>query len=154
MSAVSRQWTDGLQLNSKTAEVLGKFDRRRRFLLVIRGIASSLVILFSLAAVITCIDYIWLIPDPVRWALSICAYGVSVFVLYSLGIRPMGHHDPEQIARQVEASEVKLREDLLSAVELANPLHVNGAVSFRNRLQDNVAVRVSSLDVARLLPVR
>ncbi|MDA9777878.1 hypothetical protein N9D38_05510 [Rubripirellula sp.] len=154
MSAVSRQWTDGLQLNAKTAEVLGKFDRRRRFLLVIRGIASSLVILFSLVAVITCIDYIWLIPDPVRWALSVCAYGVSLFVLYSLGIRPMGHHDPEQIARQVEASEVKLKEDLLSAVELANPLHVNGAVSFRNRLQDNVAVRVSSLDVVRLLPVR
>lgn len=154
MSSVSRQWIAGLQLNHKTAEVLGKFDRRRRLLLIFRGAASSIVILLTLVALITCIDFAWLIPDFIRWSMSLTAYGASVFGFWYLGIRPMGHHDPEQIARQVEASEANLREDLLSAVELANPLHINGATSFRNRLQDTVATRVSALDLANLLPVK
>ena len=45
MSSVSRHLTDGLQLNPKTAEVLSRFDQRRRLLLLIRGGASALVIL-------------------------------------------------------------------------------------------------------------
>lgn len=153
MSSVSRNLTDGLQLNPKTAEVLSRFDQRRRILLLIRGSASALVILLLSAVFITLVDYFWIISDPFRWALSFSAYGLAALMLYLLGIRPMGQRDPEQIARQVEASDSVLREDLLSAVELANPLHINGARSFRNRLQDRVGERASVLDVGTLLPV-
>lgn len=153
MSSVSRPLTDGLQLNPKTAEVLGRFDRRRRFLLLLRGIASAMVALLVSVAVISFADYLWLLPDSLRWTMSLLAYGFMVIVFYALGLQPMGRRSPEEIAKQVEASDSRLREDLLSAVELANPLHVNGAISFRNRLQETVASKASTLDVPHLLPL-
>ena len=153
MSSVSRQWINDLQLNQKTAEVLGKFDRRRRLLLIARGIASAVVILLVLVALIACADFIWLVPDGMLWMMSAASYVVSIFGFWVFGVRPMGQQDPEQVARQLEASETDLREDLLSAVELANPLYVNGATSFRKRLQDTVATRVSGLDLVSLLPI-
>ena len=153
MSSVSRQLTDGLQLNPKTAEVLGRFDRRRRYLLVLRGIASGIVALLVAVSLISFADFLWILPDSIRWALSLTAYGFTAFVFYALGVRPIGQRTPEAIAKQVEASDARLREDLLSAVELANPLHVNGAISFRNRLQETVATKASSLDVHQLLPL-
>ena len=77
MSSVSRNLTDGLQLNPKTAEVLSRFDQRRRILLLIRGGASALVILLLSAVFITLVDYFWIISDPFRWALSSSAYGLA-----------------------------------------------------------------------------
>ena len=154
MSSVSRHFTDGLHLNPKTAEVLGRFERRRRFLVISKGIASAVVSLLMVVACITLVDYLWIISDIVRWCLSVAAYAFSAISLYAVGIRPLGQKDPERIARQVEAGDSAMREDLLSAVELANPLYVNGSLSFRNRLQDIVATKASVLDVINLLPFR
>ncbi len=46
-----------------------------------------------------------------------------------------------------------LREDLLSAVELADPEDANGSPDFRDRLQGRVARRVAAVNVSGLLPL-
>ncbi len=111
MSSVSRHFTDGLHLNPKTAEVLGRFERRRRFLVISKGIASEVVSLLMVVACITLVDYLWIISDIVRWCLSVAAYALSAISLYAVGIRPLGQKDPERIARQVEAGDSAMRED-------------------------------------------
>ncbi len=153
MSSITNSITDGLQLNPETAEVLGRFDRRRRLLLSLRGIASAVVTLLVAISVIAIIDYVWIVGDFLLWILGAFAYLGAAAMFYSLGIRPLGDRDAQQVARQVEATDSSLREDLLSAVELADPTTTNGSLSLRRVLQESVATRASRLDMGHLLPV-
>ncbi len=69
------------------------------------------------------------------------------------GLRHLGADDPRQLARQLETADPRLREDLLSAVELADPGSANGSEGFREWLQRRVSSRTAMLDIRRLLPV-
>ena len=43
MSSISSNLSYGLHLDPKTAKVMDRFDRRRRVLLALRGIAAAIV---------------------------------------------------------------------------------------------------------------
>ncbi len=153
MSSISTELSYGLALDPKTAAALTSFARRRRVLLVLRAIAAGfLVFVAAMTAVAVC-DFTWLLSDVIRWSLSLGAYLVTGVSMWWFGLRQLGHEDPKQIARQLESADPRLREDLLSAVELADPDLVNGSPSFRQRLQQSVAARAARLNIGGLLPV-
>ena len=87
-------------------------------------------------------DYLFLLPDAVRWSLSFAGYLVAFSACWWFGIRLIRDRDARHLARRIESAEPVLREDLLSAVELADPEDANGSPVFRNRLQGRVARRV------------
>ena len=136
---------------------LQAFARRRRDLIIVRGVLVTLTLLIAAMLGVAAVDF-WvpLLADGVRWALSGAAYLVVFATAWWQGVRPLLHApNDRQLARIVEHAEPKLREDLLSAVELG---HANGAVfdleQFRVLLQKDVSARIRDLRVEALLPVR
>jgi hypothetical protein len=143
-------------LDPVIVQKLQAFARRRRTLIMIRGVLAIVATLVAAMILVAAVDYyIPLLPDWVRWVLSGMAYA-SVFVIaWRQCLGPLLHSpDERQIARILEHAEPKLREDLLSAVELG---HSEGAIfdslQFRNLLQTDVSARIQHLKVDSLLPV-
>ena len=144
----------GLQLDANTAVALSRFAKRRRALLVLRAIAAGIIFFVATMMVVALCDYLWLLSDGVRWLLSLCGYAITFGAMWWFGLRHLGSDDPRQLARQLETADPRLREDLLSAVELADPESANGSEGFREWLQRRVSSRTAMLDIRRLLPVR
>ncbi|MGB7324190.1 MAG: hypothetical protein WBD31_04925 [Rubripirellula sp.] len=153
MASVTGNLQTQLDLSPTTASALDQFTRRRRVLLIIRAIAVGLVAAIAAITVIAVCDYVWILSDGVRWMLSLVGYGVVGASAWRYGLRHLGQQDPRQIARQLESADPRLRDDLLSAVELANPNSANGSERFRERLQSSVGRRTSMVNVAKLLPI-
>ncbi|MEM1067911.1 MAG: hypothetical protein AAGI63_03370 [Planctomycetota bacterium] len=153
MSSIGTNLTFGLDLDPKTAVLLTRFSRRRRRLIQIRAIAAGLLFLAASMIVVAMCDYQWVLSEPLRWMLSIFAYGTTVAAMWWFGFRHLDRGDPRQIARQLESVDENMREDLLSAVELADPAEANGSPGFRHRLQRSVARRAIGTEIGRLLPV-
>ncbi len=153
MSSISSDLLYSLQLAPETAEALTRFARRRRGLLALRAIAVGIVCFLAIMLSVAICDYVWLLSDGPRWLLSLCGYAATFAAMWWSGLRHFGVADPRQIARQLESAAPRLREDLLSAVELADPQSANGSEGFRQRLQRSVARRAALLDFSRLLPV-
>ncbi len=143
----------GLQLDANTANALSHFARRRRVLLVLRAIAAGIIFFVATMILVAVCDYLWLLSDGLRWLLSLCGYAITFAAMWWLGLRHVGANDPRQLARQLETADPRLREDLLSAVELADPESANGSEGFREWLQRRVSRRTATLDISRLLPV-
>lgn len=141
-----------LNLDPKTSAALTEFSRRRRLLLIMRAIAAGTIILIVSMLVIALCDYLFFLSDSVRWLMSLVGYVSVVAAMWHQGLRHVSENDPKNLARKLESAAPKLREDLLSAVELADPNLVNGSEGFRQRLQRNVARRVSGIEIRRLLP--
>ncbi len=124
---------------------------------MLRGVLATVTTLIVAMLVVAAVDYwIPLLSDAVRWVLSGTAYAAVLGAVWWQVVRPLLHApDERQIARIVEHAEPKLREDLLSAVELG---HAEGAIfdsaQFRALLQSDVSARVQDLRVESLLPVR
>ena len=137
-------------------EKLRAFARRRKRLIILRGVLATLATLMVAMIVVAAFDYwIPLLADGVRWALSGTAYAAVLIIVWRHFARPLLHApDERQIARIVEHAEPRLREDLLSAVELGNPQgEVFDSAQFRALLQSDVSARVKDLQVETLLPV-
>lgn len=143
----------GLQLDAKTADALSRFAKRRRSLLMLRAIAAGMVFLLATMMLVALSDYLWLLSDGVRWLLSLSGYAITFAAMWWWGLRDLRVDDPCRLARQLETTDPRLREDLLSAVELADPASANGSEGFRAWLQRRVSRRAAVLDVRRLLPV-
>ncbi|MEI6655687.1 MAG: hypothetical protein WCP45_13040, partial [Verrucomicrobiota bacterium] len=136
---------------------LRAFARRRRSLIILRGGLATVATLMVAMIGVAAFDYwIPLLADGVRWALSATAYAAVFFIIWRQWVRPLLHApDERQIARIVEHAEPKLREDLLSAVELGSAQgEVFDSAQFRALLQSDVSARVQGLEVEALLPVR
>lgn len=153
MSSISSQLWPDLQLDPETAKALARFARRRRALLLLRTAAVGIVSLVATMVIVALFDYLWLLNDATRWLLSLAGYIATFTAMWRFGLRGFSIDDPQQIARQIESAAPRLREDLLSAVELADPDLANGSEGFRQRLQRSVARRAALLDIGRLLPV-
>jgi hypothetical protein len=144
------------QLDPVILQKLRAFARRRRRLILLRGVLATLTTFSAAMLLVAAVDYwIPLLSDAVRWALSGTAYAAVIAVGWWQCLRPLWHApDERQIARIVEHAEPELREDLLSAVELG---HAEGAIldsaQFRALVQMDVAARVQDLRVVSLLPV-
>ncbi len=122
-------------------------------MLLLRAIAAGIVFFVATMVLVAACDYLWLLSDGARWLLSLCGYAITLGAMWWFGLRLWGADDPRQLARQLESADPRLREDLLSAVELADPNAANGSESFREWLQRRVSRRTALLDIKRLLPV-
>lgn len=146
-----------ITLDPIVSNKLRQFARRRMWLIVARGICAGLVTFLLCTAIVAAIDWYWLLGDQVRWGLSAAIYLPVVVVVWMTCVRKMMHLPArEEIASQVELSEPQLRENLLSAVELAtdDPSVLHDSPVFRALLQGKVAEQMGRIQVPRLLPVK
>ena len=152
--SLDTNFSRGLKLDPQTTNALSHFAQRRRMLLLLRSVAGGLAFLILAMAFVASCDYLFLLSDGVRWSLSLTSYAAALFAFWFLGLRHLGKHDPRSIARKLESADPLLREDLLSAVELADPNEANGSIGFRNELQQKVGLHSAGLDFGKVLPVK
>lgn len=135
---------------------LAAFSERRRKLIILRGICAAAATLLLAMMVVALIDAIFVLPDWARWSLSGVAYLAVIIVEWRASLRLLMHAPgSRRLARLVESAEPKLREDLLSAVELGETqgAEVTDSAQFRALVQSDVAHRMEGMDMERLLPV-
>ena len=137
-------------------EKLTAFARRRRSLIVTRGIFAAVTMLLLTMLVIAAIDLSVRMPDWLRWTLSGSAYLAVLVIAWRQCLTWLLHApDSRQLARLIEHAEPRLREDLLSAVELGQTKgEVFDSEQFRALLQDDVAGKMERMEVKTLLPVK
>lgn len=144
------------KLDPRILSKLEAFAQRRRKLILIRGGATAFAMLLATMLVVAAVDYFFVLPDGVRYGLSAAAYLAVIIAEWRTCLRLLAHAPgPKRLARLVEHAEPKLREDLLSAVELGSETdeRVFDSPQFRALLQDDVASRMDGVEVERLLPV-
>ncbi|KAA5546218.1 hypothetical protein FYK55_04830 [Roseiconus nitratireducens] len=154
MATVPENTITGADLDPITRQALEAFRRRRGTLLLLRAAGVALLVFFTLTTLLAVVDFLFLIPDALRWCLSIGIYVAVGVSAWRAGIAPRRERDPLSLARHVESAAPLLREDLFSAVELADPRSSNGSPAFRKILQTRVARRISKLDFDDLLPLQ
>ncbi len=143
------------QIDPLILQKLQAFSRRRRQLIIRRGIYASVTTLLAAMMIVALIDKFVMLPDGVRWGLSGAAYLAVIIVEWRSCLRLLVHAPgSRKLARLVEHAEPKLREDLLSAVELgeSKPEAIFDSEQFRALVQSDVASRMEKLDVEQLLP--
>ncbi|WP_442505377.1 hypothetical protein SH528x_004163 [Novipirellula sp. SH528] len=153
MSAAGSSLVSQLKLDPATATALQSFARRRRWLIWLRCIAIAVLAFFGTVFVVALADHLWLLPESLRMILSLAAYGITAAVLWGFGLRHLRRDDPQELARQLETTAPRVRDDLLSAVELGDPRFANGSIELQNRLQQSVGRRLQKIDVTGLLPI-
>ena len=129
-------------LDPIVANKLQQFARRRMWLIVARGVCAGLVAFLICVAIVAAMDWYWLLSDKARWGLSLSMYVPVLSVIWTTCLRKLlSRPAKEEIASQVEMSEPQLRENLLSAVELAtdDPSALHDSPVFRSLLQGKVA---------------
>ncbi|MCA9146228.1 MAG: hypothetical protein KDB05_25745, partial [Planctomycetales bacterium] len=144
-------------LDPTVANKLRHFGRRRFQLLVMRGICAAVVTFLLCMAIVAVIDWYWVLTEEMRWSLSGAGYFVTLAVVWMTSLRKLVHLPArEEIATHVEAAEPGLRENLLSAVELAtdNPAALHDSPVFRSLLQGEVAQQMAMIRIRNLLPLR
>ena len=110
------------KLDPRIISKLRAFAERRRKLILIRGAATAAAMLLATMLLVAAIDFTFVLPDVVRWSLSGVAYLAVLIAEWRTCLRLLAHApNPRRLARLVEHAEPKLREDLLSAVELGTP---------------------------------
>ena len=143
--------------STPSRSALRAFRRRRAGLILLRGVCATLVTLVTAMAAVVLLDFLFVLPDMVRWALSAAGYAVSLAVAWRTCLRKIVRMPSDrQLARLVEATRPELREDLISAVELGSwqaDEDIDSPV-FRQLLQESVAGRVDGLRASQLLPWR
>lgn len=139
------------------AKKLAQFRRRRFMLILARGLCSGIITFLICFAIVSAIDWYWLLDDQVRWYLSGAAYVCVAIAVWVTCLRRMIHLPAmEEIATQMEMTEPELRENLLSAVELAtdDEAALNDSPVFRSLLQGKVAEQMTQVRVRNLLPIK
>jgi len=145
------------QIDPLILQKLQAFSERRRKLIIRRGIYAAVATLVATMMLVAFIDWLFVLPDAVRWALSGAAYLAIIVVEWRSCLRLLiSAPGARKLARLVEHAEPKLREDLLSAVELgeAQPEAVFDSEQFRALVQSDVAARMEKLDMEQLLPAQ
>ena len=133
---------------------LQAFAKRRRKLIVIRGVCAALAMLLATMMAVALVDTLFTLEDWARWTLSGVAYAAVLIAEWRACLRLLVHMpDPRRVARLIEHAEPKLREDLLSAVELGQGDAAFDSEQFRQLVQSDVAARMEKVDIDRLLPV-
>jgi hypothetical protein len=145
------------QLDPVVVRRLQQFARRRRRLIVVRGLCAGIVSLLLCMGLIGAADWYWLLSDTVRWIMSGCLYVVVVAAVWMTSLRRMIRVPADsELAARFEQAEPALRRNLLSAVELATdqPEVIHDSPVFRSLLQQQVAEQIARTPVTRLLPGR
>ena len=104
---------------------LEEFRKRRRNLIVLRGLCSAVVSLLAFFTVIAVADYLVGMSENLRYALTIGGYFLVLFMVWRTCARLLLElPSKKHLARLVEKTSPELREDLLSAVELLSLIHI------------------------------
>ena len=153
MSSLQTNALSDLQLDPSISRRLSEFARRRVQLLTLRSVSAGAISLITTMSLVALSDYFWILDDTVRRLLSMIAYGVSLGLMFRYRWHRADRSDLLRIAKQFESADPRLREDVLSAVELADPQSANGSPSFRQGLQQRTGHRLVRVDVRQLLPL-
>lgn len=146
------QFTDHVDLSPATTRILDQFGDRRRQLLLSRATAAAFLAFTAALTLIAICDYVWLLSTQMRSSLSVVAYLAAAFAFWFFGLRSYRNSDRRELAKQFESADPRLRGQMLSAVELADPETQNGSPSFRRYLQHRVGAKVGATSLKRLLP--
>ena len=141
------------ELDPVTLESLQRFRRRRGLLLALRGLGVGLLVFVTLTLLLALLDYAFFLSDTVLWSLSGLMYVTTLVAVWYSGIAPAGRTDTLSIAQRAESAAPQLREELVSAVELADPQGANGSAYFRLLLQSRVAKQLNTIDLSKMLPL-
>ncbi|RYD74871.1 MAG: hypothetical protein EOP84_19210, partial [Verrucomicrobiaceae bacterium] len=134
---------------------LDAFSKRRRKLIILRGVFAALAMLLATMMMVALVDYLFILPDWLRWSLSGLAYIAVIITEWRACLRLLLHAPgPRRLARLIEHAEPKLREDLISAVELGQTSSNFDSDEFRRLVQVDVASRLEGLNMDSLLPVQ
>ncbi|HEV7402740.1 MAG TPA: hypothetical protein VGO11_07445, partial [Chthoniobacteraceae bacterium] len=140
-------------LDPRIAAKLDAFAHRRRRLIIFRGVCAAIAMLLGAMMIVAVIDWIFMLPDWLRWGLSSAAYLAVIIVAWRASGRLLLHApDSRNLARLIENAEPSLREELLSAVELGQGSGEWDSPQFRALVQAEVSDRVAGLQMERLLP--
>lgn len=138
-------------------ETLRRFSRRRRLLILLRGICGVAAVWLATMTALALLDRLVLVEDSVRVALSLLAYLSAAGVLWHTCVRSLVHlPTPRELARLLEVAAPPLRERLLAAVELAESSRRPhwDSDEFRAAIQELVAHDLGRLQVESLLRPR
>jgi hypothetical protein len=159
-------------LDPAILEKIEAFARRRRRLLWARGACALGAVLAAAMTAAALVDWLVLLPDGARAALSAAAYAAALAAgWFAAGRFLWRRPDARVLARFIEQLRPELREDLLSAVELGDPgtprlrgrsNHGSGeaeawavpSTAFLEALQRDVAERLRDVEAAAVLPWR
>lgn len=140
-------------MQPETRAALRALAARRRRMLAARGVFAFVLTLLASMAVVAMIDRLVLLGQPARIALSLLAYAAAAGTLYFVSLRYLLRWPSDtELARLIEQAEPKLREDLVSAVELSTDGQGFDSPAFRAVLQRNVGKRIANVDPDRVLP--
>ncbi len=145
------------RLDPQTRTRLRQFGRRRRRLILLRGLCAVIVSLTLAMLAVVGLDWWTSMSDALRLWLSIGAYAIAAAVGWGTCGRMMLHIPSErQLASLMESGEPSLREELLAAVELGDSSADAKYDSplFRSLVQQRVADRLRQVRVGRILPWR
>jgi len=141
------------QLDPLIAQKLAAFGRRWRRLVLLRGVCGGLITLLGGMTLVALVDWLFILPEPARWASSAASYLATIGVVWFTCLRRLLHSPSlPELARLVERAQPELREDLLSAVELGERPGEWDSEVFRSLLQENVAGRLRDLRMENILP--
>ena len=78
-------------LDPRIAAKLDAFARRRRRLIIFRGVCAAIAMLLAAMMIVAVIDWIFMLPDWVRWTLSSAAYLAVIIVAWRASGRLLLH---------------------------------------------------------------
>ncbi|MCA9082767.1 MAG: hypothetical protein KDA81_01860 [Planctomycetaceae bacterium] len=146
-----------LTLDPVVADRLEQFRRRRRFLLCFKCLSAGILVLVPGMVLVAGLDWYWILGNEIRWGLSLSVYCLTAVSVWFCGLKQLLNEPAqEKLAATVELAEPALRENLLSAVELAtdDDVPLSDSPVFRRLLQSKVAHQMKSVRIRRLLPFR
>jgi len=134
---------------------LEQFITRRRRWTILHALLLSIFVWLVGVLLFTWIDAVWILERGTRSILSVATYAIAIAAGVAIVVRRLGNGDPmRRAAIEIEKDRADLRDQLLSAVELASDDHNNGSQSFIVAAQGVVAGRIRGLDVRSLLPLK
>ncbi|TWT69627.1 coiled-coil domain-containing protein [Crateriforma conspicua] len=153
MASIPTGSLDELSLHPTTYQAITSFARRRTWMLACRSLIAGMVAFLAASAAAACLDHFARPSDTVRWAVAMLVDAIAVVAAWRFGLRQMFDSSPQSLARRMQAGSSRLRDDLLSAVELADPQTTNGSARLQDSLQRRISQRLSTMPVKELLPM-
>lgn len=135
-------------------EKLERFSRRRRFLILLRGACGTVAVWFAAMMLLAVVDRFVIMPDTLRLVLSIAGYAAAGIVFWrTCGRQLVRMPDTRELAKLIELAAPKLREELLSAVELSDNSaeHQWDSEAFRAAVQKITASHVENIEIESIL---
>ncbi len=129
------------------------FRGRFRWLVLLRGLCCGLLVFLGGLLVLALADWLIVMDDHTRYALSGAVYLAGLLVTWFMCVRLLLRVvDEHELAVMIEQEEPVLRTKLLSAVELSGDSEGMDSNVFRRKAQQHVIEDLRGMDMGRLLP--